>query len=96
MIADRLGKKHSAGDMVYVYYDTYTEEYIVLDKYEQPTPTVYGTLVGTSLLIEGIAGVSDSTITIGNTLTVANPMGLKPPTGCQSVRAVAVKFTIAS
>lgn len=43
-IVDRIGKTHNVGQLVYAYFDTLTEKYIVLDKSPEPnTPTVYGT-----------------------------------------------------
>lgn len=42
-IVDRIGKTHRVGSLVYAYFDTLTEKYIVLDKDpESMTPTIYG------------------------------------------------------
>lgn len=47
-IVDRIGKTHKIGELVYAYFDTLTEKYIVLDKHPEPvTPMVYGTYVET-------------------------------------------------
>ena len=47
-IVDRIGKTHKIGELVYAYFDTLTEKYIVLDKHPEPiTPMIYGTYVET-------------------------------------------------
>jgi hypothetical protein len=90
---DRLGKCHKPGTLVYAYYDTHTDKYIVLQDYEgQITPMIYGVYTKLSsvdgyITIEGLTG-TDCDITIGNSVYVKNPM--RHSSSCDVVRAVAV------
>lgn len=62
-VVDRIGKTHQTGELVYAYFDTSTETYIVLDKYSEPaTPTIYGIYYNTTppsgyLQVEYAAGI---------------------------------------
>ena len=96
-IVDRLGKTHKIGELVYAYFDTSTEKYIVLQRHPEPiTPTVYGiyshidNTEGT-LVVEYAAGIDycDEGIQKGATIIVKNKLNL--PADC-SAPAVAIKM----
>lgn len=83
-IADRLGKTHKVGELVYAYFDTATEEYIVLQRHPEPiTPTVYGIYSPTdstegTLVIEYAAGIDYCVegIQKGAVISVKNKLNL--------------------
>lgn len=84
-IVDRLGKTHKVGEIVYAYFDTSTEKYIVLQRHPEPiTPTVYGIysqIPGESwgnLIVENAAGIDycDEAIQKGSIVTVYNKLNL--------------------
>lgn len=57
-IVDRIGRKHRIGELVYAYFDTSTEKYIVLEKHPEPkTPTIYGKYSGGQITVEYAAGM---------------------------------------
>lgn len=83
--------------MVYAYFDTSTEKYIVLQRHPEPvTPTVYGmydpldNTEGT-LIVEYAAGIDycDEGIQKGATITVKNKLNLA--TDC-AAPAIAIKM----
>jgi len=96
-IVDRLGKTHKIGELVYAYFDTSTEKYIVLQRHPEPiTPTVYGIYSPTGptegvLVVEYAAGIDycDEGIQKGVTISVKNKMNLSA--NCSSP-AVAIKM----
>lgn len=96
-IADRLGKTHKIGELVYAYFDTSTEQYIVLQRHPEPvTPTVYGmyspidNTMG-SLVVEYAAGIDycDEGIQKGATIIAMNKLNLAA--NC-AAPAVAIKM----
>jgi hypothetical protein len=96
-IVDRLGKTHKIGELVYAYFDTSTEKYIVLQRHPEPiTPVIYGiysSLDSTegTLVVDYAAGIDycDEGIQKGATIIVKNK--LKLPADC-SAPAVAIKM----
>ncbi len=96
-IVDRLGKTHKIGEMVYAYFDTSTEKYIVLQRHPEPiTPTVYGIYSPSDategvLVVEYAAGIDycEEGIQKGITISVKNKMNLSA--NC-SAPAVAIKM----
>jgi hypothetical protein len=96
-IVDRLGKTHKIGELVYAYFDTSTEKYIVLQRHPEPiTPTVYGTYSGIDntegvLVVDYAAGVNycEEGIVKGSEIFVKNKLNL--PADC-SAPAIAIKM----
>lgn len=105
-IVDRLGKTYHAGDMVYAYFDTSTEKYIVLDHFKEPiTPTVYGIYVqkyqsgdnlytGT-LRVEYATGIEycEEGIVVNSDITVHNKLRLPYRMCGTGTRAIAVRMS---
>jgi hypothetical protein len=95
-IVDRIGKTHKAGEFVYAYFDTQTEEYIVLDKYSEiTTPTIFGIYNPSTgiLTVEYAAGIDyyKDGIVKGTEVTVVNKLNLSTPQSC-TIFAVAIKM----
>jgi hypothetical protein len=96
-IVDRLGKTHKIGELVYAYFDTSTEKYIVLQRHPEPiTPTVYGTYSRIDstegiILVEYAAGIDycEEGIRKGSMISVRNKLNL--PVDC-SAPAIAIKM----
>lgn len=96
-VVDRIGKTHKVGELVYAYFDTLTEKYIVLQKHPEPTtPTIYGTYYPYQSCISveyanGIEPCDDSYVYKGANVTVVDKLGLG--TNClDGVPAIAVKM----
>lgn len=96
-IVDRIGKTHKIGELVYAYFDTSTEKYIVLQRHPEPiTPTIYGMYSALdetegSIVVEYSAGIDycDEGIVKGSVISVKNKMNL--PANC-SAPAIAIKM----
>ncbi|NDB60260.1 hypothetical protein EB001_17675 [bacterium] len=85
-IVDRIGIKHKIGDMVYAYYDTFANEYLVIESINSVTDNVivYGYLTSnTQLSVNGYSG-NNGRISLGDIITFENPLNLRIPTGCVS------------
>lgn len=83
-VVDRIGKTHLTGELVYAYFDTSTEKYIVLDKFLEPiTPTIYGTYYPSDInygyiIVEHATGIErcgDYMITKGSSVMAKNKIG---------------------
>ena len=79
-IADRLGRVHEIEDLVYAYYDSYTNDYIVLQSYPDSTGAIYGVYTKVDdqygfIKVEGRVGTPPD-IEIGSMVTVMNKLNL--------------------
>ena len=79
-IADRLGRVHEIEDLVYAYYDSYTNDYIVLQSYPDSTGAIYGVYTKVDdqygfIKVEGRVGTPPD-IEIGSVVTVMNKLNL--------------------
>jgi hypothetical protein len=94
-IVDRLGKRHDIGELVYAYFDTSTEKYIVLDKHPEPvTPTIYGLYNSSnkSITVDYAAGIdSCDKIYKGTVIPVVDKLNLVKP-GSNNSPAIAIKM----
>jgi hypothetical protein len=92
-IVDRLGKRHNIGELVYAYFDTSTEKYIVLDKHPEPvTPTIYGLYNNGSITVDYAAGIdSCNKIYKGSIIQVVDKLNLVKDQN-SSCAAVAIKM----
>jgi hypothetical protein len=105
-VVDRIGRCHNAGELVYAYFDTLTEKYIVLDKHPQPTtPTIYGlyyqyegAITPTSaygfMVVEYSAGLeceSEKAVTVFNKMGL--PTSATDTNGCPAVAIRMEKFS---
>lgn len=99
-IVDRIGQTHDVGALVYAYFDTSMEKYIVLEKFNSNnTQMVYGSYTSINdaegtLVVQYLAGSNSScnNITQGSVITVQNQLGLSA-NGCQSgLPAVALRI----
>jgi hypothetical protein len=83
-VVDRLGRKHQVGELVYAYFDTSTEKYIVLERRPDPiTPIIYGVYspideTEGNLIVEYAAGIEycDDGIRNGSVVAVKNKLKL--------------------
>lgn len=100
-VVDRIGKTHKIGELIYAYFDTSTEKYIVLDKHPEPTtPMIYGNYYAENddygfIKVEYAAGIDycKDNITKGSVVTVVNKIKLDYLTGCSNgAPAIAVKM----
>ena len=104
-IVDRLGKTYKTGDLVYAYFDTSTEKYIVLENYQQPiTPMIYGIYqqqaesspAGGILRVEYAAGIEycQDGVAKNSDVSVSNKLKI-PYTMCgKGTRAIAVRMEV--
>jgi len=88
-IVDRIGRKHRVGELVYAYYDTSTEKYIVLEKHPEPlTPTIFGRYKNGKITVEYAAGMDFcTTVYKGSVYDVVDKLGLvnDPSQDCPAV-----------
>ena len=79
-IVDRLGRVHEIEDLVYAYYDSYTNDYIVLQSYPDHTAAIYGTYTKVDdeygfIKVEGRVSTPPD-IELGSVVTVMNKLNL--------------------
>lgn len=92
-IVDRIGKRHDIGELVYAYFDTSTEKYIILDQHPEPvTPTIYGLYNNGSITVDYAAGIdSCDKIYKGTVIEVVDKLDLVKPQHSNSP-AIAIKM----
>ena len=79
-ITDRLGRVHELEDLVYAYYDSYTNDYIVLQSYPDHTAAIYGVYTKVAdeygfIKVEGRVSTPPG-IELGSVVTVMNKLNL--------------------
>ena len=79
-VTDRLGRVHEIEDLIYAYYDSYTNDYIVLQSYPDHTGAIYGVYTKVDdqygfIKVEGRVGTPPD-IEIGSVVTVMNKLNL--------------------
>jgi hypothetical protein len=79
-IVDRLGRSHQLEELVYAYYDSYANNYIVLQSYPDHTGAIYGEYIRMddekgSIRVEGVVG-GPPNVEIGSLISVMNKLNL--------------------
>jgi hypothetical protein len=105
-IVDRLGKTHKVNELVYAYFDTLTEKYIVLDKHpEISTPTIYGKYYKAPvdsfdgyIKVEYATGIDETEINnayamgLDRSYYISDKLGLTSNLECEGIPAIAIRM----